>query len=207
MLRISALTLFFLMSINLLASTPRIDLYQKIKRETGVSLKEALGAAVGRDIFAATHLKIYAKNSGLKAIEGALQEEIKARKAVCEKQKSIICDERVAEVNEQLNDLRKMSMSFNSLPSHQQIYYCLTVYHFQIILHVLKGERADWLKTCSATEKINTRPCQEKMFEANILADIAADISQIAYAKVKKKPPPEALLKSIQDRLLRYEKA
>lgn len=187
------------------SSKARLDLYQNIKKETGVSLKEAFEAVQGQNQFAVNMLKAYSKKVGIKEIEEFFKEEIDQRTQYCRKKKSISCDETVADLNSQISNLRDLYSKSNSLPGIQRLYLDLIIYQFNIKLKVLKNDLLDWDKNCSSQEKINTKPCQEKLFETHVLADVARDLSQIALAKSQKEKPDNLLLEEIKNRISRYE--
>ncbi len=186
-------------------SKPRVDLYKAIKKETGVSLKDAYEAVQGKNQFAVNMLKAYSKKVGIKEIEELFQEEINHRSQYCQKKKSISCDETILDLNSQIAMVKDLYGKSDSLPGIQRLYLDLIIYHFNIKIKVLKSELLDWEKTCSSQDKINTRPCQEKLFETHILADIARDISQIALNKLEKEPPDSSVLEEIKNRISKYE--
>lgn len=187
------------------SSKPRLDFYKKIKIETGVSLKEAYEAVQGKNQFAVNMLKAYSKKVGIKEIEELFQEEIDHRTQYCRKKKSISCDETILDLKSQIAMVRDLYGKSDSLPGIQRLYLDLIIYHFNIKIKVLKSELFDWEKSCSSQEKINTRPCQEKLFEAHVLADIARDISQVALLKFQKENIEQSLLSDIKARIERYE--
>lgn len=187
------------------SSKARLDLYQNIKKETGVSLKEAYEAVQGKNQFAVNMLKSYTKKVGIKEIEELFQEEIDHRIQYCRKKKSISCDETILDLKSQISLVRDLYGKSDSLPGMQRLYLNLVIYHFNIKIKILKSELFDWEKTCSSQEKINTRPCQEKLFEAHVLADIARDISQVALFKFQKENLEQSFLNEIKIRITRYE--
>lgn len=197
--------LFTLSSSVQAFSEPRLDLYKAIKKETGVSLKEAYEAVQGKNQFAVNMLKAYSKKVGIKEIEELFQEEIDHRTSYCRKKKSISCDETILDLKSQIAMVKDLYGRSNSLPGIQRLYLDLIIYHFNVKIKVLKNDLMDWEKSCSSQEKINTRPCQEKLFETHIFADIARDISQIALSKSEKEKPDSALLEEIKNRISRYE--
>lgn len=186
-------------------SKVRLDLYQKIKKETGVSLKEAYEAVQGKNQFAVTMLKAYSRKVGIKEIEELFQEEIDHRAQYCRKKKSVSCDETILDLKSQISLIRDLSSKSESLPGIQRLYLDLIIYHFNIKIRVLKNDLLDWEKSCSAQDKINTRPCQERLFETHVLADVARDISQIALSKSEKEKSDMSLLEEIKNRISRYE--
>ncbi|OQW53813.1 MAG: hypothetical protein A4S09_06240 [Proteobacteria bacterium SG_bin7] len=188
------------------ASEPRLDLYKKIKKETGVSLKEAFQAVDGKNQSAITDLQIYAKRVGIKEIEKSFDEEIVHREQYCKKKKSISCDETVQDLKSQIDFIRDLHIKSDTLDGHKKLYYSLIVYRFNIRMRVLKDDLLDWDKNCSSQEKINTKPCQEKLFEAHVLIDIARDVGQVVLTKSNKLPLDTEMVKSIKDRISRYEK-
>lgn len=187
------------------SSKVRLDLYQNIKKETGVSLKEAFEAVQGQNQFAINMLKAYSKKVGIKEIEEFFKEEIDRRTQYCRKKKSISCDETVSDLNSQISTVKDLYTKSSSLPGIQRLYLDLIIYQFNIKIKVLKGDFLDWERSCSSQEKINTKPCQEKLFETHVLADIARDISQVALAKSQKEKPDSFLLEVIKNRISRYE--
>jgi len=186
------------------SSSPRTDLYLKIKKETGVSLQEAFQASEGKSSSAVTGLQIYAKRVGIKDIEKAYEDEIAGREQYCKKNNVISCDETVRDLKAQITFIRDLNSKANSLDAYKKLYLNLVLYHFNIKLKVLKKDLLEWENDCSSQEKINTKPCQVKLYETHVLADIARDVSQIALMKAEKLPLNEELLKSIKERVSRY---
>src|SRR4051812_39377817 len=99
MLRIFLLTLASLFAF---ASEPRVDLYKRIKKETGVSLREAFQTVDKGNRLGAVDLQRYAEKVGIGEIERPFEEEIASRTAFCKKNKSIACDETVSDLKSQL---------------------------------------------------------------------------------------------------------
>jgi len=186
-------------------SKPRVDLYNRIKKETGVSLKEAFEATQGKNQFAVTGLQIYAKRVGIKEIEKSFDEEISNRKQHCKKKKNTSCDETVEDLKSQIALVRDLNSKMSSLEGFKKLYFYLILYQFNIKTTVLKNDLLDWEKNCSSQEKINTRPCQEKLYETHTLADIARDISQVALDKTEKGKLEQSFLDEIKNRITRYE--
>lgn len=188
-----------------LASEPRLDLYRQIKKETGVSLKEAHQAVLQGDQNSALSLQAYAKKMGIKEIDTSLDEDIAHRVKYCKEKKGIACRESVQELKSQQTLFRELHSNYEKLDGHRKLYYCLVVYNFYIKEKVLKSAFMDWDKNCSSQEKINTRSCQDKLFESHVLADISNDLTQIALAKSEKEAPNSTLIKSVKERISRYE--
>lgn len=187
------------------AAEPRLDLYKKIKKETGVSLKEAFQAVDGKNPSAVTDLQSYAKRVGIKEIERSFDEEIAHREQFCKKKKSISCDETVQDLRSQIDFIRELHTKYDTLDGYKKLYFGLIVYNFSIKIRVLKDDLLDWDKNCSNQEKINTKPCQEKLFETHVLADIARDVGQVALIKSEKSQVESEMLKSIRSGISRYE--
>lgn len=187
------------------SSKPRLDLYKNIKKETNVSLKEAFEAVQGKNQFAVNMLKAYSKKVGVKEIEEFFKEEIDQRIQYCRKKKSISCDETVSDLKAQISTVKDLYAKSDSLPGIQRLYLDLIIYQFNIKIKVLKNDLLEWETSCGSQEKINTKPCQEKLFEAHVLADVARDIGQIALAKSQKEKSDDVLLEEIKNRVSRYE--
>ena len=150
-------------------------------------------------------LKAYTKKVGIKEIEELFKQEIYHRTQYCREKKSASCEETILDLKSQIALVRELYGKSDSLPGIRRLYLDLIAYHFNIKIKVLKDDLLDWEKTCSSQEKINTRPCQEKLFETHILADIARDISHIALSKSEKEKLDNSLLEQIKNRISRYE--
>ncbi|MFZ3229416.1 MAG: hypothetical protein WA160_04365 [Pseudobdellovibrio sp.] len=187
-------------------SKPRVDLYNRIKKETGVSLKEAFKATQGKNQLAVNSLESYTKRVGIKEIERSFDEEIANRERYCKKKKTFSCDGTVEDLKLQIALIRDQNNKMSSLEGFKKLYFYLVVYQFNIKFTVLKDDLLDWDKNCSSQEKINTIPCQEKLYEAHVLADMARDVGQIALQKSEKVQVDVELSKLLEERILRYEK-
>lgn len=137
------------------ASTPkpRIDLYQKIKNETGVSLKEAYEAVEGKNHFASVSLQMYAKKMGTKEVERSINEEISYRQVYCKIMKGSTCTESIEELQSQLKFVVDLAKNIEKQSGQKKLYFYLTLYNFQIKNNVLKDEFVNWDKNCSSQKK------------------------------------------------------
>ena len=183
----------------------RPDLYKRIKKETGISLKDAFLAVDRGYSPGLADLQIFARRVGIRGIEKSFEDEISTQTLLCKRRHSSICDESVGQLRSQIDFLREQNSKFTTLHGYQRLYYCLLIFSFHIKFEILKGELSEWDANCSSRAKVNTLPCQQKLYETHILADIARDITQEAFEKQEKVASEGALRKLIIDRISKYE--
>lgn len=105
---LNVLLLLFI-SLEVMASTsPRTDLYKQIKKETGVSLKEAFQAVSGKNTTALANLGWYAKKVGIKEIEQTFADEISGLEQRCAKKRAFDCDSSIQDLKSQVSFIREM---------------------------------------------------------------------------------------------------
>lgn len=186
------------------ASEVRLDLYKKITKDTGVSLKEAFQALNDQNKSAVINLQIYAKKSGgTKDLEKQYEADISRQEKTCEKRKTASCKKIVQRMQTQLSSLRDLAKNYDQQKEHKKLYYSLVVYSFKITNKVLHEDLMAWDKACSAKEKINTKVCKSKIAEIYALIEIATAIEQAASLKPEKNAES---LKSIEEKISKYEK-
>jgi len=196
----------FYVSAEAKSAKLRLDLYQKITKETGISLKEVFQLLEGKDNSAANNLKIYVKQKGTKELEKFIKDEIFHRKAYCKKKNSNACFESIEEIQDQLNSLTDLAKNLDKQNGFKKLYFFLVIYNFNIKNNVLKSEYVNWDKACNSQEKINTIVCQEKLYGFHVLVDISTDLAQFAFQKSEKSPEDTKLISSLQERISKYEK-
>lgn len=188
------------------ATKIRFDLYQKIKKETGVSLKEIFQHLEGKNHSVALSLQTYANRTGTKKIKKFLKEEIFQRQEFCKKRASVTCTESIEELKYQFNFLTNMEKNLDSQNKYKKIYFYLVIYNFNIKNIILKNEYLNWEKSCSSLEKANTIECQEKLYGFHILVDIATELAQVAFQKSEKAQEDKLLISSLKEKISIYEK-
>lgn len=182
-----------------------LDLYKNIQKETGVSLKNAYLASLGKNQSAVDSLKMYSRRIGITEIEKSFSEEIEHREKYCKKNKSPECTQSIVDLKSQISFIKELHSQSNKLPGIRRLYLDLLVFHFRIQTTVLKKDFEEWDKNCSSQEKINTPACKEKLFETHALADISQGISQIALLKSENQTVDPKLLTELKDKISRYE--
>lgn len=188
------------------APFPRQDLYRKIKIETGVSLKEAWAGVQGLYPKAITLLNTYSERVGIQPIEKSLRDEIMNRQKKCQSSLDGFCFDSIQDLKDQLSKFLDIHAKRAQLQPMKRLHFSLLVYLYGIKSRVLLSDVSDWSQKCWRQDKINTPDCRQQIFETHILADLAEDMGRVVFLKSEKVAMDVRLVKSIEERLVRYEK-
>ena len=169
-------------------SKPRNDLYAKIQKTTGVSLRQAYKAVFGKDKKAIYRLGRYSKLKGTRDIESGIQKAIKHHSQKCEKEKKkkeqLPCYRLVDGLKAQLKSIEDLRQKAKKDPK-LGLYWSLSVMSHFVRQEILKKPYEKWEKECANQKQINTMKCKIQFLEVDLLHVIMRDLSQASYAKAQ----------------------
>ena len=181
------------------ASEPQSErqLYNKIKEQTGVSLKEAFQAVDGSNVNSTINLQIFSRKEGPNEIENALDEEYNQQNKLCSLRPSATCQQSLKELKEHQNLVQDLRVRFDHLQDPEKIFYGLLVYYYSIRGPMFANE----LQSCAHRDN-----CQILTPQVQNLIAIARDLSLVAIQLKDEKTKNQELLKSLKKRIAAYEK-
>ena len=178
--------------ITSVKEAPRKDLYRKIKRTAGVSLKE-----ISNLVFQKGNAKInqmtlnklskYVNKRGTVSIDKEYQQRMNSIKAFCDRQ-----DRQSSSCYSQIEDLKKEQVSLQKLKNQAKkdkklaLYYNLTILTHAIKTKIFARANEHLAKTCPP-QKINSDLCIAKRNGIRNVYDIVDKLKLVASAQIRGK--------------------
>ena len=171
---------------------PRKDLYEQIKRTTGVSLRQLFhlvfqrGSAKNRQSTFTKLSKYVNKKETQQLIGEEYQQKMESIKAYCDKnQKATGCYSQVGDLKKEQSNLKKLKDKAKK-DKILATYYYLTILTQSIKTEIFKKANMDLAKGCPMN-KINTDLCMKKRRGIRSLYDIADKLKFVARAQTRGK--------------------
>ena len=170
--------------------TPRNDLYEKISRTTGISLRQLSNLVFSRgnakqNKATLSKLSRWVNEKGPQGINQAHQERIRAIQTFCDQNAN-----RIPGCHLQIEDLKQEQADFKALKDKAKtdkklaLYYYMTVFNHTLRSEVFDKAYTDLAKACPE-EKINTESCMAKRRGIHHVYDITDKLQQAALAKTR----------------------
>ena len=188
-------------------SLPERKLYQEIKKETLVSLRQIYRAVLEKNVADSYKVQQAGKihSEKLAVIVGEIKKEVELQKKRCKSGKvkgNDLCFLQTRDLQKQLEFFQNLAKPAKG-QSHLNLYKATVAIAYITRYEVLKEPYQKWSKKCPM-KKINTLPCKMLFFETDIFYSILQELSQAAYAMAIKEKP--AVDKENLNRLIaRYE--
>ena len=175
----------------LVKETPRKDLYEKIRRKTGISLRQLFHIVFQRgnvksNQLAFARLAKYVSKKGTAGMDREYQQKMQSIKAFCDKKQELV------DCYSQIDDLKKEQSSLKKLKDKAKtdkslaMYYYLTVLTQSIKSEIFERAHLDFVKACPP-DKINSDICMKKRKGMRNLYDIADRLRHVAQAQIRRK--------------------
>ncbi len=191
----------------------RRDLYRKIKKETSISLLEALRVIVGVDRVGLANLLFFIKKSNGRELDQIFAEEVSRLTQQCENSRrknsklafSGDCQEPIEDVKRMRDHVKDMAERYDKLDGATRVYYGLLIYSTTIRTRVLKPASDAWVQNCGGSEKINSVTCNDKLQQLHALNEITGKIVFLAQAKAQRQAVDSEYVSELKKRLAAYE--
>lgn len=169
---------------------PRNDLYEKISRTTGISLRQLSNLIFQRgnakqNRSTLTKLSRWVNEKDLKELTKAYQGRIRAIQTFCDQNAN-----RIPGCHLQIEDLKQEQVDFKALKDRAKtdkklaLYYYMTMFNHTLRNEVFDKAYADLTETCPE-EKTYTESCMAKRRGIHHVYDITDKLQQAALAKTR----------------------